>query len=554
MADTPLFPVEGTDIKLFEVAKWDRRTIADGRWLNDNNIEPLIDNDIILAKSIQKYGNYDVKIESPGETISVREEIDEQTRTKSFKIDVSAERDLAYLNSNRGKNDSQLTLSLSDGNEHAIALGSAEKIVGSRELEFSDDKKSITRLVNGKKYILSAELFANVTSASDRVHTVSIKTRTGIDQWDDFDFHVDCTQVHTVSKSITWMAEEPDGDSTGFDISMTLRADSIDGVPGVSFSVGNIFCLEHAGGGNGDGNGPVYWIGRSGPEDQFTENVEKSLRIPASPDFGGRSIRTASDTSISFNAGVYQITALIDLKLNDTIDTLSDLEVDFGDGFVKCSGVTHRIEESKYYTVNYSFVKHVSTDDTVMVVKVKCPSSGTARVKYLSIAKFNGSSSGSSDPGEIQWIRAASETAVSLRLPTDAAAVYGTTAVQNLRRSAGTLSVENGSVKLTDDRLYQFNASIEATNVGGSEYPVNTVADIVITVKGTGNDTASHKFSGTLQLDETRTVTIPVSGVIRGPGSISIECYGRLKEEDSSLPARSVNFEFLLTCIEVVEK
>jgi hypothetical protein len=51
MADRK-FQVSGTDIELNEVAKWDRLTIADGRWLNANTIEPLIDNDIILAKKI----------------------------------------------------------------------------------------------------------------------------------------------------------------------------------------------------------------------------------------------------------------------------------------------------------------------------------------------------------------------------------------------------------------------------------------------------------------------------------------------------------------------
>lgn len=70
MAKTRQFTVEGTDIKLYEVSKWNRRTIADGNWLNDNNIEPLIDNDIILAKAIAKSTVPETEIRSDG-TISV---------------------------------------------------------------------------------------------------------------------------------------------------------------------------------------------------------------------------------------------------------------------------------------------------------------------------------------------------------------------------------------------------------------------------------------------------------------------------------------------------
>ena len=84
MAKTPLFPVDGTDIELYEVSKWNRRTIADGNWLNDNNIEPLMDNDIILAKAIAKstipeteIRSEDIYVEldnhsSPGKNIWIR--------------------------------------------------------------------------------------------------------------------------------------------------------------------------------------------------------------------------------------------------------------------------------------------------------------------------------------------------------------------------------------------------------------------------------------------------------------------------------------------------
>lgn len=48
------YEVGETGIELYEVSKWKRTTIADGKWLNDNTISPLDDNEVILAEALAK--------------------------------------------------------------------------------------------------------------------------------------------------------------------------------------------------------------------------------------------------------------------------------------------------------------------------------------------------------------------------------------------------------------------------------------------------------------------------------------------------------------------
>ena len=44
--------VEGTDIELYDQAKWSRATVADGKWLQNETLEPISANDRILASAI----------------------------------------------------------------------------------------------------------------------------------------------------------------------------------------------------------------------------------------------------------------------------------------------------------------------------------------------------------------------------------------------------------------------------------------------------------------------------------------------------------------------
>lgn len=44
--------VEGTDIELYDQAKWSRATVADGKWLQNETLEPISSNDRILASAI----------------------------------------------------------------------------------------------------------------------------------------------------------------------------------------------------------------------------------------------------------------------------------------------------------------------------------------------------------------------------------------------------------------------------------------------------------------------------------------------------------------------
>jgi hypothetical protein len=552
MANTPLFRVDGTDIDLHEVAEWNRRTIADGRWLNDNNIKPLIDNDIILAKSIQKYGNYDVDVVA-GDGITIDRQVQPETRTKIFTVSLTEERRQAYINANRGKDDPQLAITLSDDVETGVPLGYADKVVGFESLSFSSDKKKITGLVYGKKYILSAELVATVNTPSNQEHTVTIKTTTGDGQFDTFEFHIDCTQAHSVSKSITWMAEEPSEQGTLFDIAMSIKADSDSGVPGVTFSVANIFCLEQGGIGSDDGSGPVFWIGRDGIQTTVSESTETSLSLPANPDFGGRSIRAVSETEIGMTSGVYQIDALIDVKLNETIDTITDVEVDFGEGFTKCRGLAQKIGTSEFYTLCFSFLKHATADESEMCIKIKCPSNCTAYINALGIAKISGGSGSGSDPSESQWIRTES-TGTELALPTSQHSVDETVRIQSLAKTAGTMEISDGYVILPDNRLYRWNLILKAKYVSGNILQLDTEADIYAYVESeSNNDPFSHVFHGTIDLDRGRSICIPLSGVTRGPGRLSLTCRAVLKSEDSNLNPESVVFAFDVASFEVTQ-
>jgi len=44
--------VDGTGIDLYGVAKWSRATIADGKWLQENTVGPLYENELILASAV----------------------------------------------------------------------------------------------------------------------------------------------------------------------------------------------------------------------------------------------------------------------------------------------------------------------------------------------------------------------------------------------------------------------------------------------------------------------------------------------------------------------
>ena len=45
--------VEGTDIELYDQAPWSRATVADGKWLQNETLEPISANDRILASAIK---------------------------------------------------------------------------------------------------------------------------------------------------------------------------------------------------------------------------------------------------------------------------------------------------------------------------------------------------------------------------------------------------------------------------------------------------------------------------------------------------------------------
>lgn len=548
MAKTRQFTVEGTDIKLYEVSKWNRRTIADGNWLNDNNIEPAMDNDIILAKAIAKYGNYQVEVTSDDESINVTKRTSEQDRKIIYDLSVNGERKLAYVNSNKGTSSSELPqtwitfvqpstadLPLPAGDDH---------IIGQEYLGIEND--AVTGMLTNKQYILSAEVIANVTDPADHEYTVHITADTAPGEVYDFDFRIDGTKAHNVTKSVTWMAQNLD--------SVKLHMTAEETIPGISFSVNNIFCIEQGGSGSGnDGDGPVYWIGDNGEVREVGDEDALPLYLPSSPDFGGRSIRASSATELSLDSGIYQINAVIDVQLYEGIDTLADLEVDFGEGFMKCNTITPRIDENRY-SAGFSFLKHITSDSTLMSVEVKVGSTGAeAKIKHLGIAKISaGGGSGSSDPTEMQWFRGSSSLGNTINLPTSSNGTYAELVIANLTKNAingGTLDVENGTVVLPDDKIYEWHALVEVTNDG---LTANAVADITVTV--TGGDNVPHTIKAKLPINEENTIDLTLSGISRGSGNLQFKFSARLKDSDENISAEACHFNFNLKYVEVVAK
>jgi len=548
MAKTRQFTVEGTNIKLYEVSKWNRRTIADGNWLNDNNIEPAMDNDIILAKAIAKYGNYQVEVTSDDESINVTKRTSEQDRKIIYDLSVNGERKLAYVNSNKGTSSSELPqtwitfvqpstadLPLPDGDDH---------IIGHEYLGIEND--SVVGMLTNKQYILSAEVIANVTDPADHEYTVHITADTAPGEVYDFDFRIDGTKAHKVTKSITWMAQNLE--------SVKLHMTAEETIPGISFSVNNIFCIEQGGSGSGnDGDGPVYWIGDNGEVREVGDEDALPLYLPSNPDFGGRSIRASSATELALDSGIYQVNAVIDVQLDEGIDTLADLEVDFGEGFMKCNTITPRIDENRY-SAGFSFLKHITSDGTLMSVKVKVGSTGAeAKIKHLGVAKISaGGGSGSSDPSEMQWFRGSSLQDNNISLPTSNNGTYAELVMANLTKNAtngGTLDVENGTVVLPDDKIYEWHALVEVANDG---LTANTEADIAVTV--TSDDGMDHTIKAKMPINEFNIIDLPLSGIARGSGNLQFKFSARLKDSDENISAEACHFNFNLKYVEVVAK
>ena len=549
MAKTPLFPVDGTDIELYEVSKWNRRTIADGNWLNDNNIEPLMDNDIILAKAIAKYGNYQVEVTSDDESISVTKRTSEQDRKIIYDLSINGDRKLAYVNSNKGTSSSELPqtwITFVQASTADLPLPAGEDhIIGQEYLGIEND--AVTGMLTNKQYILSAEVIANVTDPADHEYTVHITADTAPDEVYDFDFRIDGTKAHQVTKSITWMAQNLE--------SVKLHMTAAETIPGISFSVNNIFCIEQGGSGSGnDGDGPVYWIGNDGEVNEVGDTEAVYLHLPSSPDFGGRSIRASSLTELSLDSGIYQINAVIDVQLDEEIDTLADLEVDFGEGFMKCNTITPRFDLNRY-SASFSFLKHITSDGTLLSVKVKVGSTGAeAKIKHLGVAKISaGGGSGSSDPTEMQWFRGSSPLGNNIDLPTANREPSAELVMTNLYKNAingGTMEVDNGTVVLTDDKIYEWYALVEVNNDG---YTPNTVADITVTV--TGDTGMPHVFCAKMPINENNIIDVPLSGIARGPGNLQFRFSATLKDSDGeNISAESCNFHFNVKYVEVVAK
>lgn len=549
MAKTPLFPVDGTDIELYQVSKWNRRTIADGNWLNDNNIEPLMDNDIILAKAIAKYGNYQVEVTSDDESINVTKRTSEQDRKIIYDLSINGERKLAYVNSNKGTSSSELPqtwITFVQASTADLPLPSGDDhIIGHEYLGIEND--AVTGMLTNKQYILSAEVIANVTDPADHEYTVHITADTAPGEVYDFDFRIDGTKAHKVTKSVTWMAQNLN--------SVKLHMTAAEAIPGISFSVNNIFCIEQGGSGSGnDGDGPVYWIGDNGEAREVGSDPAVALYLPSSPDFGGRSIRASSATELSLDSGVYQVNAVIDVQLDEGIDTLADLEVDFGEGFMKCNTITPRIDENRY-SASFSFLKHITSDSTLMSVEVKVGSTGAeARIKHLGVAKISaGGGSGSSDPTEMQWFRGSSPLGNDIDLPTANRESSAELVMANLIKNVtngGTMDVDNGTVVLTDDKVYEWFALVEVSKDG---LEVNTVADIMVTV--TGDTGMPHVFYAKMPINENNIIDVPLSGIARGPGNLQFKFNVALKSSDGeNLSAEACNFHFNLKYVEVVAK
>ena len=555
MAKTRQFTVEGTDIELYEFTKWNRRTIADGNWLNDNNIEPAMDNDIILAKAIAKSTVPETEITSDG-TISVELDNHSSPGKNIWILSVDdGKKKLAYLNANNGTSGStQNWLMVNTAMTAQIPLPASSKILGNDFIEIANDK--ITGLVSGKKYILSAELVASVDTASDHEYTVKVEAESAYSEVTSqiekhiFEFRIDGTKEHRVSKSITWMAQSSD-ELTELRLFLTTT----EALSGVKFAIANIFCVEQGGTAGGiDGNGPVYWIGNDGEVNEVGDTEAVYLHLPSSPDFGGRSIHAASATELSLDSGIYQVNAVIDVQLDEEIDTLADLEVDFGEGFMKCNTITPRFDLNRY-SASFSFLKHISSDGTLMSVKVKVGSTGAeAKIKHLGVAKISaGGGSGSSDPSEMQWFRGSSPLGNNIDLPTANREPSAELVMTNLYKNAingGTMEVDNGTVVLTDDKIYEWYALVEVNNDG---YTPNTVADIMVTV--TGDTGMPHVFYAKMPINENNIIDVPLSGIARGPGNLQFKFNVTLKDSDGeNISAGACNFHFNLKYVEVVAK
>lgn len=76
--------VEGTGIDLYGVAKWSRATIADGRWLQDNTIGPIYENELILASAV--YGTSAIAASDIASLSAKTEEICDNLTSTSAKL------------------------------------------------------------------------------------------------------------------------------------------------------------------------------------------------------------------------------------------------------------------------------------------------------------------------------------------------------------------------------------------------------------------------------------------------------------------------------------
>lgn len=573
MAKTPLFPVDGTDIELYEVSKWNRRTIADGNWLNDNNIEPLMDNDIILAKAIAKSTVPETEIRSDG-TISVELDNHSSPGKNIWILSVDdGKKKLAYLNANNGTSGStQNWLMINTAMTAQIPLPAMSKVLGYDYIEIANDK--IIGLEPGKKYILSAELVASVDTTSDHEYTVKVEAESAYNEETSqiekhiFEFRIDGTKEHRVSKSITWMAQ---GSDDLRELRLFLTTAEENGLPGIKFAIANIFCVEQGGSaGSIDGNGPVYWIGNNGPvNEEIGATALSKLELPASPDIGGRSIRADSNgKDLLLDTGIYQVNAIIDVKLNEENIhyTLDSLQVDFGEGYITCNSLYPYLGDNTKYSASFSFIKHSTADATRFSVALKCnttdgsstsetplPSTAIAMIRHLSVSKITGGGgSGSSDPTEMQWFRGASFTGNTIALPTANDEVYAELVMPDLVKNAingGTMDVDNGTVVLPDAKIYEWHALVEVTNGG---YTPNTEADITVTV--TGDTGMPHTIMAKMTINDYNTIDLPISGIARGPANLEFKFSARLKDSDTNITSEGCKFNFNLKYVEVVAK
>ena len=572
MAKTPLFPVDGTDIELYEVSKWNRRTIADGNWLNDNNIEPLMDNDIILAKAIAKSTVPETEIRSDG-TISVELDNHSSPGKNIWILSVDdGKKKLAYLNANNGTSGStQNWLMINTAMTAQIPLPASSKILGNDYIEIANDK--IIGLESGKKYILSAELVASVDTTSDHEYTVKVEAESAYSEVSSqiekhiFEFRIDGTKEHRVSKSITWMAQGSD------DLrELRLFLTTTEALNGVKFAIANIFCVEQGGtAGSMDGNGPVYWIGNNGPVNEEIGAIAPSkLELPGSPDVGGRSIRADSNgKDLLLDTGVYQVNAIVDVKLNeeDIHYTLDSLQVDFGEGYITCNSLYPYLGDNTKYSASFTFIKHATADATKLSVALKCnttdgsstsetpvPSTAIGMIRHLSVSKITGGGgSGSSDPSEMQWFRGSSLLGNNIDLPTANNGTYAELVMANLTKNpinGGTLDVDNGTVVLPEDKIYEWHALVEVANDG---LTANTEADISVTV--TGDTGMPHTIKAKMPINDNNIIDLPLSGIARGSGNLQFKFSAQLKDSDGeSLSVEDCHFHFALQYVEVVAK